>query len=78
MRKRLVSIVTTPVKDNISIGMTVTGGGLPKGTKIIGCERSIYCRRGHHMKTGKDGRQRCLVCQSRYTRDWRKRQKGTK
>ena len=38
--------------------------------------RFPLCRRGPKMKTGKDGRQRCPICQSRYLREWRAKQKG--
>ena len=38
--------------------------------------RSTLCRRGHRLKLGKDGRQRCPICQSKYLRDWRAKQKG--
>ena len=37
--------------------------------------RFPLCRRGHKMKIGKDGRQRCPICQSSYLRKWREKQK---
>ena len=36
--------------------------------------RFPLCRRGHKLKTGKDGRQRCPICQSKYLREWRAKQ----
>jgi hypothetical protein len=41
----------------------------------MGAIKSKLCNLGHKLKLGKDGRQRCPICQSKYLREWRAKQK---
>jgi uncharacterized Zn finger protein (UPF0148 family) len=41
----------------------------------MGAIKSKLCNLGHKLKLGKDGRQRCPICQSKYLREWREKQK---
>ena len=44
----------------------------------MGAIKSERCTQGHRLKLGKDGRQRCPICQSKYLREWRDRKKKGK
>ncbi len=44
----------------------------------MGAIKSERCTQGHRLKLGKDGRQRCPICQSAYLKRWREKQKGKK